>query len=30
MRIISIAFKEAPRTMFPPNSGVGRGRARTT
>jgi glucose-6-phosphate 1-dehydrogenase len=22
-RIISIAFKEAPRTMFPPNSGVG-------
>ena len=23
MRIISIAFKEAPRTMFPPNSGVG-------
>jgi glucose-6-phosphate 1-dehydrogenase len=23
MRIISIAFKEAPRTMFPPGSGVG-------
>jgi glucose-6-phosphate 1-dehydrogenase len=23
LRIISIAFKEAPRTMFPPNSGVG-------
>jgi glucose-6-phosphate 1-dehydrogenase len=23
MRIISIAYKEAPRTMFPPNSGVG-------
>ncbi len=23
MRIISVAFKEAPRTMFPPNSGVG-------
>jgi len=23
MRIISIAFREAPRTMFPPNSGVG-------
>ena len=22
-RIISIAFKEAPRTMFPPGSGVG-------
>ncbi len=30
MRIISIAFKEAPRTMFPPNSGVGQARARTT
>jgi glucose-6-phosphate 1-dehydrogenase len=23
MRIISVAFKEAPRTMFPPGSGVG-------
>ena len=23
MRIISIAFKEAPRTMFPAGSGVG-------
>jgi glucose-6-phosphate 1-dehydrogenase len=23
LRIISIAFKEAPRSMFPPNSGVG-------
>ena len=29
-RIISIAFKEAPRTMFPPGSGVGAARARTT
>ena len=30
MRIISIAFKEAPRTMFPPGSGRRRSRARTT
>ena len=29
-RIISIAFKEPPRSMFPPGSGVGRLRARTT